>query len=205
MPFKSKAQNAWAHTPAGTKALGGSSAVKEWEGATDYSHLPSRVGHAKGGIVKQVDQDTGDHIPKGEPFHHKRMAGGGGNPRGGIGGHNDGHGVYGQTTFAQGGPALKEGNDKHYKSPTRNDFGQFLGTKDRFTDGRMPANFPVEADTEEDWTKPKGVGHKEADDFGDTKCLKPILPHTKEGHYDYTANRQEDEPGSPHWRKDRIS
>ena len=43
MPFKSKAQNAWAHTPKGTKALGGAKAVKEWEGATDYSALPKKV------------------------------------------------------------------------------------------------------------------------------------------------------------------
>ena len=43
MPFESKAQNAWAHTPAGTKALGGKKKVKEWESATDYSHLPEKV------------------------------------------------------------------------------------------------------------------------------------------------------------------
>lgn len=40
--FKSKAQNAWAHTPAGTKALGGKKKVKEWESDTDYSNLPER-------------------------------------------------------------------------------------------------------------------------------------------------------------------
>ena len=45
MPFESKAQNAWAHTPAGTKALGGKEAVKEWQNATDYSHLPYKVAH----------------------------------------------------------------------------------------------------------------------------------------------------------------
>jgi len=45
MPFESKAQNAWAHTPEGTKALGGKENVKEWEHATDYSHLPYKVAH----------------------------------------------------------------------------------------------------------------------------------------------------------------
>jgi hypothetical protein len=45
MPFESKAQNAWAHTPAGTKALGGKAKVKEWEHSTDYSHLPYKVAH----------------------------------------------------------------------------------------------------------------------------------------------------------------
>lgn len=49
MPFESKDQNAWAHTPAGTKALGGEKAVKEWEGATDYSKLPKKKKKVKGG------------------------------------------------------------------------------------------------------------------------------------------------------------
>ena len=43
MPFVSEAQNAWAHTSNGKKALGGESKVKEWEHATDYSHLPYKV------------------------------------------------------------------------------------------------------------------------------------------------------------------
>lgn len=43
MPFESTAQNAWAHTPEGVKALGGEAKVKEWEHATDYSHLPKHV------------------------------------------------------------------------------------------------------------------------------------------------------------------
>ena len=49
MPFKSKKQNAWAHTPAGTQALGGKAKVKEWESATDYSHLPEKKKKIKGG------------------------------------------------------------------------------------------------------------------------------------------------------------
>jgi hypothetical protein len=54
MPFKSSAQNAWAHTPEGTKALGGPSKVKEWEGATDYASLPKHVpAHAGGGKVNK--------------------------------------------------------------------------------------------------------------------------------------------------------
>jgi hypothetical protein len=42
MPFESLKQNAWAHTPAGEKALGGPAKVKEWENATDYSKLPEK-------------------------------------------------------------------------------------------------------------------------------------------------------------------
>jgi hypothetical protein len=55
MPFQSKAQNAWGHTPAGVKALGGPSKVKEWEGATDYKHLPQKVSsHADGGSPRPI-------------------------------------------------------------------------------------------------------------------------------------------------------
>jgi hypothetical protein len=48
LPFLSEAQNRWAHTPAGTKALGGPEHVKEWESVTDYSKLPERKGDRMG-------------------------------------------------------------------------------------------------------------------------------------------------------------
>ena len=41
MPFKSLAQNAWAHTIDGERALG--SKLDEWEKSTDYSKLPEHV------------------------------------------------------------------------------------------------------------------------------------------------------------------
>lgn len=47
MPFKSLVQSNWAHTPAGTKALGGAGKVKEWEKATDYKHLPDHTAKKK--------------------------------------------------------------------------------------------------------------------------------------------------------------
>ena len=43
MPYKSKAQDRWAHTPAGTKALGGKSKVAEWDAATKGKKLPERT------------------------------------------------------------------------------------------------------------------------------------------------------------------
>ena len=43
MPFKSEAQRKWAYTKEGTKALGGKSAVAEWERATDNKKLPKTV------------------------------------------------------------------------------------------------------------------------------------------------------------------
>ena len=51
MPFLSKKQNAWAHTPAGVKALGGPAKVKEWEQSTDYKHLPTKITKSKRGLA----------------------------------------------------------------------------------------------------------------------------------------------------------
>lgn len=42
--YKSKAQEAWAHTPAGMKALGGKSKVAEWDSASKGKKLPKRIG-----------------------------------------------------------------------------------------------------------------------------------------------------------------
>lgn len=43
MPWKSKAQAAWGHSPAGLKALGGKKAVAEWDSATPKGSLPARA------------------------------------------------------------------------------------------------------------------------------------------------------------------
>lgn len=43
MPFESKAQQRWGHTPEGMKALGGPAAVAEWDAATKGRKLPERV------------------------------------------------------------------------------------------------------------------------------------------------------------------
>lgn len=47
MPFRSKKQNAWAHTDEGEEALGGPDKVKEWESDTDYSTLPEQAPRKK--------------------------------------------------------------------------------------------------------------------------------------------------------------
>ena len=54
MPYISKAQERWAHTPAGTTALGGAAKVHEWDQATKgkYGSLPGHVpSHAQGGPI----------------------------------------------------------------------------------------------------------------------------------------------------------
>lgn len=43
MPYKSDSQRRWAHTEAGKKALGGESAVHEWDSATKGKKLPEKV------------------------------------------------------------------------------------------------------------------------------------------------------------------
>jgi hypothetical protein len=42
MPFTSRAQQRWGHTPAGIKALGGRDKVAEWDAATAGRKLPER-------------------------------------------------------------------------------------------------------------------------------------------------------------------
>lgn len=54
MPFLSKAQNRWAHSPTGTRALGGPGKVKGWESATDYPSLPERTGMHKNFLQKAI-------------------------------------------------------------------------------------------------------------------------------------------------------
>jgi hypothetical protein len=43
MPFLSKAQQRWGHSPAGVKALGGKDKVAEWDSATNFGKLPDKV------------------------------------------------------------------------------------------------------------------------------------------------------------------
>ncbi len=43
MPWRSKAQERWGHSKSGLKALGGSSAVHEWDAATKQKALPERT------------------------------------------------------------------------------------------------------------------------------------------------------------------
>lgn len=47
MPWKSKKQRAWGHSPEGIKALGGKKAVEEWDKATKDKKLPKRVKKGK--------------------------------------------------------------------------------------------------------------------------------------------------------------
>ncbi len=58
MPFVSRQQQKWGHTPEGEKALGGPSKVAEWDAATKGKDIPMVKGsapkeasYAKGGIV----------------------------------------------------------------------------------------------------------------------------------------------------------
>ena len=75
MPFKSRAQQRWAHSPTGEKALGGASAVHEWDSATDFSDLPERVdlGHKGSFSVKKGALHEMLHIPQGEKIGQERM------------------------------------------------------------------------------------------------------------------------------------
>lgn len=43
MPYRSKAQQRWAHTPAGRIALGGNDKVAEWDSASKGLRLPEHT------------------------------------------------------------------------------------------------------------------------------------------------------------------
>jgi hypothetical protein len=43
MPYKSRQQEKWAHTPAGEKALGGPEKVREWDQASKGKKLPTKA------------------------------------------------------------------------------------------------------------------------------------------------------------------
>ena len=47
MPWVSKRQRAWGHSPEGIKALGGKKAVEEWDKATKGKKLPKKVKKGK--------------------------------------------------------------------------------------------------------------------------------------------------------------
>jgi len=54
MPWASKAQAAWGHSPAGLRALGGKQKVAEWDSATPKGSLPERKpGALKAGMLKR--------------------------------------------------------------------------------------------------------------------------------------------------------
>lgn len=62
MPYVSGAQRGWAHTPAGTKALGGPSKVAEWDHASKGQHVP---GHVGGSAVNKGYQSATQSFAKG--------------------------------------------------------------------------------------------------------------------------------------------
>ena len=51
MPYKSIAQQHWAHTPEGIEALGGPDKVAEWDAASRGKKLPAKVKPTK---TKQI-------------------------------------------------------------------------------------------------------------------------------------------------------
>jgi hypothetical protein len=51
MPWQSKKQAAWGHSPAGVKALGGKAKVAEWDAATPKGSLKKK---AKGVPLKSL-------------------------------------------------------------------------------------------------------------------------------------------------------
>ena len=54
MPFASRAQQKWAHSATGLRALGGAAKVKEWDDATpDFNALPERAGEGDDPVKRE--------------------------------------------------------------------------------------------------------------------------------------------------------
>ena len=161
MPYVSKKQEAWAHTPSGEKALGGPSKVSEWDSASKGKDLPvyakgskpTEAHYARGGAVQAPGRDftkTGD-------------------------------GRFQKGDFKK---APDDDNDKTLLPNKRTDqedgdtrLGTFLGGNDRFTS----QNFAEQGDPasmqrikpDEDWSKTHVKGKNPR--AGDDKSEKPVL------------------------------
>jgi hypothetical protein len=64
MPFTSKAQQRWGHSPAGVQALGGRDKVAEWDAATKGSRLPEHKNRRK--AIKAAMADVAARVRKGK-------------------------------------------------------------------------------------------------------------------------------------------
>ena len=54
MPFSSRAQQRWGHSPSGVRALGGDDKVKQWDDATpDFNALPERAGEGDDPVKRE--------------------------------------------------------------------------------------------------------------------------------------------------------
>lgn len=60
MPWLSRKQQKWGHSPSGVKALGGESSVKEWDSKTDFKSLPEKKESQGRGLlgVRMVKKGT---------------------------------------------------------------------------------------------------------------------------------------------------
>jgi hypothetical protein len=56
MPYVSDRQRRWAHTPSGTKALGGPGKVAEWDAATKGRKLPAKKSRRE--VIKMAMRDV---------------------------------------------------------------------------------------------------------------------------------------------------
>ena len=154
MPYVSQKQAGYFHTHKAQLAKQGVD-VAEWDHATKGKHLPERVqAHSKGGVVMALSSGS-----KGNGLH--------------------------DIEYASGGGQLGRAKDFKKEDPQgRGNQGRFLSTDDRVTgraDTDRVAGAPKSQQSQEDWTKPAGVGHTDADDKGDSKSLPPVKPRGSRG------------------------
>ena len=150
MPYVSRAQQGWAHTPAGTKALGGPAKVQEWDQASKGQHgLPQHVG---------------SKMNKGYQGKVESFAAGG--P------------VLGRVkNWAKDGNVKNPTNT--VEADDKPNYGKLIGGVDRFTshnlaDAGEPANIQ-RTKPDEDWSKGK-PGMMTNKRSGESKSGAPVKP-----------------------------
>jgi hypothetical protein len=151
MPYVSGAQRGWAHTPAGTKALGGAAKVAEWDAASKGQHVPYKVG---------------DHAVSNKGYQGKTESFAAGGP------------VLGrQKNWAKEGNVKNPTNTT--EAHDKPNYGSLIGGVDRFTshnlaDAGEPANIQ-RTKPDEDWSKGK-AGMIKNKRSGDSKSEAPVKP-----------------------------
>ena len=168
MPFVSRAQQRWGHTAEGEKALGGKSAVAEWDSATPKGAKVPQYSKGDGGAVAHFA--SGGAVQDRSSMKDFNKVDDGRFKRGDFKKAGDTDSVVPQNTRTE--DSKEEGNR----------LGSFLGGGDRFTS----QNFAEQGDPasmqrikpDEDWSKThvKLSANQKSLREGDGKSEKPVTP-----------------------------
>lgn len=138
MPYVSRRQQGWAHTPAGTKALGGPAKVAEWDAASKGQKF------ARGGSVMPLLPSQASPVAaRAQPVRRPVMP-----PQASPVATFAKGSAPGVASYAAGGPVLGRARS-------------FLKEPDEFTGGRLPPKQSAPVKQDYAGGKPKGADKSE--------------------------------------------